>query len=84
MTWAMESLIALEVGHRAAQMRANCTRHGKPFVAIAKHKYLFLYQECGWPKGKICWLANLEGLGRLIKDARHQEPKHGRETDSDR
>jgi len=70
----MEAAIAGEVSDRTAQMSADRAGYGKPLIAITKDEDLLLHQKRRRPEGIIGGIANLEGLRRLIKNARHQKP----------
>ena len=78
---AMEFLIALEVGNRAAQMRAHRAGNSESLVAIAKYVNLFLGEKGGRAEGEVGGVADLERLRRLIIDAGNQVANHRSEAD---
>jgi hypothetical protein len=79
----METLVALEVRNRAAQMCADGAGNREALIAIAEYEDLFLYQEGGRAEGKVRRIADLKRLRRLIENVRHQEPYDGSEAYSD-
>jgi hypothetical protein len=80
----METLVALEIPDRAAQVGADGVGHRETFLTIAEHEDFFFRQKRGRAEGKIRRVADLEVLRRLVKYARRQKPDHRSQAQADR
>jgi hypothetical protein len=56
----MKLSIALEVRNRAAEMRADCAGHCKPFVTVAEYVDFLVGHERGLAEGEVGWISDLE------------------------
>jgi hypothetical protein len=62
-------------------MGADCASDSETLVAIAKDEDFFVHQEGRRTERKVGWIADLECLRRLVKDAWDEEPDNGTKAD---
>src|ERR1035441_9288558 len=82
-TGTMEALVALEISHRAAQVRADGIGYRETLLTVAEDEDLFFRKKRGRAEREIRRVADLEGLRRLVKHARRQKPDHRSQAHAD-